>query len=159
MKNYLLQLERYDFQDVRQDKVIQKLLFEKTRDPHDIILMSDKISIMTEYQDWSQQQFIITRKHLLIISLDSKKVKRHVEFRNVLGVSIGHREETKGKKTAKEGESGRSNNGEDSSRKGGETAPKKGNIEQNLLSDFIIHIKNQADIRAQSSNQRQLNFL
>ena len=142
MKNYLLQLERYDFQDVRQDKVIQKLLFDKTRDPNDIILMSDKISIMTEYQDWSQQQFIITRKHLLIISLDSKKVKRHVEFKSVQGVSIGYREETKGKKGAKDGDSGLSSNDGENPRKAGDVQSKKGSIEQYLLSDFIIHINN-----------------
>lgn len=55
-QNIILQLERYDYQDIRSDKHFRQCVEEAsgtpTADEDDIVVMSDKIFLMNQFRGW-----------------------------------------------------------------------------------------------------------
>ena len=89
--------------------------------------MSDKVKKINEY-DWGQhRQVVVTQFRVLVVQ--TKKLKREFEYKDILGVSISCTND-----------------------------PKK-QMEETLLPEFLIHVKDEHDFRAQSTCQRQVQLL
>ena len=96
-QNIILQLERYDYQDIRSDKNFLQCAQEVPggSESNELVIMSDKILLMNQLRGWDNMQFVATTSRIYLYSVEQNKIKRAVPYDQVQGVSIGLKEQIK----------------------------------------------------------------
>jgi hypothetical protein len=71
-QNIILQLERYDYQDIRSNKNFLQCILDASGggESEELVIMSDKVLFMNQVRGWDNMQFVATTRSIYLYSVE-----------------------------------------------------------------------------------------